>query len=392
MLTLTASSLRAARTCLQKYWLRYVIGLVKDREDPPLRIGKSYHLGQEVYSDAQDSGQAIDAAAGAYEILPSWADATDWSVECETVRMLLAGYFWYYADDLDSGYNQVASEYVWRMPLVNPATGKKSRTWKLAGRMDGIIELPSGEKALREHKTTVEDIDPNSKYWRRLQADLQIGLYVLAARYLGWDVGKVLYDVARKPGISPKLVTNLDDQGRPIVLDAEGQRVLLQRGPNKGQPRTSGDKDKGYELQQHRETPDEYATRLLEDIGQNPTRYYQRRQIVRLDAELELLQYELWNQAKILHQCRQEDRWYRNVGRWTCDNCEYEPFCLEGRTITPDGLPPEGFKKLGNVHPELDLEPEPERSPNNEPTKKTPDTPETAGEGTAQAAPEPTVS
>ena len=254
---LTATRLTSLRRCPRQQYYRFEIGLSRIRTATPLRFGSCFHKGLELRSGlfADDAESILDAVLAPYETCPDWADPTAWAVEGQTLRALLLGHFWRYEAD---NVQFAAVEQSFSLPLVNPDTGAASRTFTLAGKMDGIVRLPDGRLAVLEYKTAGEDISPNADYWRRLRCDAQISQYVLAARALGHDVATVLYDVTRKP------------------------TIRLRKS----------------------ETPAEYGERLLADIGERPDYYYQRREIPRLEDELAEFQAELWQQAQLILETR----------------------------------------------------------------------------------------
>ena len=245
---LTSTRLSLLRRCPRLHFYRYELGLSRTRTAAALRFGAAFHAGLEVYNrDANDAG-GMRRVLSSYDVMPAWADPTDWAVERETFQSLFAGHLWRYgADNLEF----VAVEFSFHVPLVNPATGVRSRLYSLAGKMDGIVRLSDGRLAVLEYKTAGEDIAPDSEYWLRLRRDGQISQYVLAARAMGYDVATVIYDVTRKPTIR---------------------------------------------LRQN-ETPEAFGVRLLADIEARPDYYYQRREVPRLEDELREYQAELWQQA-----------------------------------------------------------------------------------------------
>ena len=342
---LTASSLASLRKCPRQYLYAYEFKLRRSTEAAPLRMGSAFHAGMEARNLGVPEAEAIPKATEGYGIVPSWATPEEWAVEAEIVRCLLAGYFWYYRNDVRQ---VVATETVFEIPLVNPQTGAASRTFSLAGKIDGI-EVESGALAVAEYKTTSEDIGPDSEYWLWLRCDPQICQYVLAARALGFDLSRVLYDRTRKPTIRPKQVVNLDPEGLRVVLNATGERVYLKNG----KPRQTGSTKDGHVLQTHTETATEYGERLLADIGARPEYYYQRREVPILDDQLAEFRLELWQQARQLAEARKHRRWFRNVGPMTCRYCSYSRLCLNNATVDPNGPPPAGYEFLPDAHPEL---------------------------------------
>ena len=82
----------------------------------------------------------------------------------------------------------------------------------LRGKFDGLVRDKAGNLWIMEHKTTTaSDIDdPYGKYWTSKEMNLQIDLYLMAAKATGLDVKGVVYDVARIPKLKPLKATPKD--------------------------------------------------------------------------------------------------------------------------------------------------------------------------------------
>jgi hypothetical protein len=310
---LTATRMSTLRACPRRHYLRYELGLARVRQDAPLRLGAAFHCGLESRNRGMDAPAAMAEARAGYDIVPDWADPTDWAVERETLAQLLAGHFWRYEND---NLEILAAERTFELPLSNPDTGKSSRAFVLAGKIDAIVKLPDGRLAVLEYKTAGEDIGPDAEYWLRLRCDPQISLYLLAARAMGFDVAMVLYDVTRKPSIR---------------------------------------------LRQN-ETPEQFGQRLLDDIAQRPDFYFARREVPRLEDDLAEYQAEVWQQAQQLLEIRRRAgrlgdpsrAWFRNAGRFTCGYCDFAQLCLNSVRVQPGSPAPCGFQLLADPNPELD--------------------------------------
>lgn len=342
---LTHSRLRTMRTCLRQAYYRYELGLSRSRTAAPLRLGSAFHVGLDRSNRGATQDEAIAAATSGYDQRPEWADEHEWEVERATVSAMLACHFWRYGAD---PLRVIASELAYEMPLINPDTGRPSTRYTLAGKIDAIVRMPSGQTAVVEYKTTGESISPDSDYWPRLNCDPQLSMYVLAARHLGYETSTVLYDVTRKPSIAPRQIPILDETGAKVVLDASGERVYTGRGS----PRQTGDAAMGYVLQSRIESPVEFGERLTADMGERPEFYFARREVPRLEDELDDFRAELWQQARAHADCVRHGRWFRNVTQMNCAGCEFSQLCLHGVTVDPRN-PPVGFVRLDEVHPEL---------------------------------------
>ncbi|MCK4343264.1 MAG: hypothetical protein KAY37_16240 [Phycisphaerae bacterium] len=87
--------------------------------------------------------------------MSEWADDFGWRVECEVVRQLLTGHFWRYEND---DVEIIDVERTFELPLVNPQTGRASRAFALAGKIDAIVRLADGRlyASQRERDETPE--------------------------------------------------------------------------------------------------------------------------------------------------------------------------------------------------------------------------------------------
>lgn len=345
---LTHSRIQVAKTCLRKHALMFVHRIRREAEAKPLRMGKAFHLGLDARAKGCTADEAIAAAECEYwKAETPGQDNTDIAIERSIVSCLLAGYFWRWAR-MDSEMEVLASELSFEIPIVNPDTGAKSRTYTLAGKIDKIVRLPGGRVAIMEHKTSSEDLSVDSDYWKRLRMDAQISIYFLAAERLGFSPETVLYDVVRKPTIRPKNIQMKDEQGLVVIVDQDGNRVFKKDGT----PRLSPDSAKGYSTISRIETPREYADRLFSDMGERPDYYFARRDIPRLAQDIEETRYELWQMAGLIRECERYNRWPRNTR--ACigfGKCEFFDFCTGTADVE---VIPEGYTRVGNVHPELE--------------------------------------
>lgn len=348
---LTHSRMQTKKSCARKHHYRYNLGVRKRESAKPLRMGAAIHLGRELLAKGLAFEDACVQAVADYETVPAWATTDErlheWMIEREIVCCLLAGWYWHWREVESDILQNIATEFSFEHPIRNPDTGAASRTYRKAGKIDGIVQLVDQRLAVYELKTTGDDIGPDSVYWKRLEIDHQISLYMLAARESGFEVETVIYDVIRKPGIAPKQVPILDDDGCKIVLDEQGERVLNQNG----KPRQSADKEKGWTLLTRVETPEEFGERLRLDIAERPEFYYQRREIPRLQADLDEFAAELWQQAADIRESINTGRHFRNPSQCTLmGKCEYLDLCARG--LEP-GEVPDGFARVDDLHPEL---------------------------------------
>lgn len=280
---------------------------------------------------------ALKAAIEAMEAFA--ADIGDLDLEIAKARALMHGYDAAWSKDAWQALpGTLESQFV--LPIVNPDTNRMSRTFKHAGKRDGLainheIDAFRDGVFLLEHKTCQDRIDdPAAPYWQRLNIDAQVSGYSLACWQDGIKIAGTIYDVIRKPVIAISQVPILDADGLKIVVDANGVRAKNKNGSWK----QSADKDAGLTLQSRDETVQEFEARLREDVLTRPQFYFARKVIWRTDRELLEFAYELWDVADEIREARANDRHYRNSGaclQWNRP-CEYLPICSGQDDINSD--------------------------------------------------------
>jgi hypothetical protein len=123
----TQSSLRAYRSCPRKFFFRYEMGIRSVARAKPLRVGHSIHKALEVWSK---TGSDLDAALATLF-------SEEEPHEAARQRAMVRGY---HAMWTDQPLKIIAVEKEFRLPLVNPESGRSSRSFVLGGRVDGLVE------------------------------------------------------------------------------------------------------------------------------------------------------------------------------------------------------------------------------------------------------------
>lgn len=311
--TLTHSRLACFRACPRRHQLRYELLLRPEIDSDVLRIGRAFAVAVEADSKGLDAETAL---AGRLDD-PFEAAMVAAMFTCHKARWSAAS--------LES----VAEELPFDIPVLNPETGRDSRVWRLAGRIDRIVRLADGRLALMEYKTTSRDFAPGSHYWTRLHLDLQLSIYLIAARELGYAIDTILYDVTRRPSLRPLKAT--PPEVRKYTKD--GRLYATQRETD--------------------ETPEEFAVRVSTYLSENAEASFARIEIARTDDELRDCRREVWAQQLVLREAQRSGCWYRNPESCvsaTGTTCEYLPICqfndLDVRT-------PLGFRRAEDAHEEL---------------------------------------
>lgn len=285
---LTNSRMKAYRLCPRFHHLQYVEGWRPRVTAPALSFGTAFHAGMEAYWRK--------------ETVPTLL--LEDAYENAKVNALTAGYVARWEDEDSGRYETLAVEKEFEVPLIHPITGQEHPHWRLAGKIDLLI-AEGDAIVLCDHKTSSEDISLGSTFWQRLPLDTQILVYIYGARELGFEVSKILWDVASKPKQRPK---------------------------------------KG-------ESPAQFQARIMGEIAADPARYYARAELFRFDHEIEAALLDAWDFA---------DRMYADMqAKWNPRNvdacfkygrpCSFFRFCLTNSSPCDDMQ----FVRLDDPNPEL---------------------------------------
>jgi len=287
--------------------------------------------------------EALNAALSAIKSTDAFAQAR--------ARAIISVYHEVWGADRWKDFEVVAVEHEFSFPLMNPDTEGKSQSFVEAGKMDVLLRRRStGRLTVLEHKTTSDDVGPESDYWLRLKMDGQVLKYDLGARSMGEEVQGVLYDVMGKPAHRPSQIPLLDADGVKIVMDANGERVRTKDGKKW---RESADSAQGYVLKTRPETPDEFEARLIGVLREQRNDYFAQKEVPRLDSEIIAFMEDEWNLSQQILHYRSKKLWPRNPNACTAYNrtCEFFDLCTGRASV--DGI---RYHKVPNVHNELRLQ------------------------------------
>lgn len=195
----------------------------------------------------------------------------------------------------DAGYVPRTVEQIYQAPLYNPTTQAQSRTFTMAGKIDVIAEL-HGRTFIIDHKTTSQDIDnPDAPYWRQLVVEGQVNHYYLLQWVNGIKPDGAVWDVIRKPAISPKKLSKADLAGVVARRTYCGARM--------------SDATLMALQTSDRETLEMYEARLAWDCAaERPSWYFQRRPVPRMNHEVHEYAVELWQHSQEILHTRQQHR------------------------------------------------------------------------------------
>jgi hypothetical protein len=206
-------------------------------------------------------------------------------------------------------FDVVAVEKEFAAPLINPATGRRSRSFSMRGKVDLLVRMHgTGEYFIVEHKSAAQI---SGDYIDKLPLDLQVALY---AHYLAQDMGivvsGVIYDVVAKA----KLKQGEGETEEEFAL----RRAELIAKSKTG---TSSAKRKMPE------SDEEYAARLAEKYD-DLSMYHRETLLLSQDDILETVT-EVWALSQQLLLARRENQWFRNTDQCVGMNrpCPYFALC-----------------------------------------------------------------
>lgn len=338
---LTASSSRVARLCQRRYLIEYVLGYRRVRTDERLRFGTLIHSALEAWWRGDMNGMTDDEKLeSSMEVLDVTPNVDPY--ELVRARVMTMGYHLAWCERA-AGLEVLGVEERFTAPLE--MGDKRHGRWNLAGRLDVRVQSKDGIQVI-EHKTTTEDISPESTYWQRLKMDVQVSIYLKASGALGPPAESCIYDVLGKPRHEPSAIPVLDEHGNKVVLDQAGHRVKTQQG----KWRQTADAVQGFVLQTRQETPPEFQSRLAIEVGQTPSRFFSSATVVRLEDETESAMRDLWHLASILDVNTQCNQWMKNPDACFLPGrtCPYISVCAGENTLYSDE-----FRRVP-VHPELE--------------------------------------
>ncbi len=245
----------------------------------------------------------------------------------------------YHARWLDAGYVPETVEETKVADLYNPDTQGKSRTFQVGGKLD-VVARYMNRRVLIDHKTTSNDIsDPNAPYWRQLVVEGQVDHYMLLQWMHGEKCDDAVWDVIRKPQISPKKLSKADIRAVVSIGDYFDLKV-------------SEEDKQTFVNGSERETAAMYEARLFHDCTkERPDHYFARRSVPRIDAEILDYARDVWQHSQDILYTRQQKRLPpRNSGACMLygSPCKFLGICSGHDTADSDR-----WQKKTKRHPEL---------------------------------------
>ena len=299
--TTTYSMWSLFRNCRKACEWRYIQELVPLERDHNLAFGTVIHKCLEIWHGGRDLGLVLDFIDRTY---PNRAQEEDQKREWHLAAAMMKGYAACYASE---EFDVVSLEKTFEGGIVNPATGASSRSFVLAGKVDGVVRI-GDEHFLLEHKTASQ---VDADYLERLWTDFQIVLY---SRYveqtLGIRIAGVLYNILVKARLQ---------QGRgETEAEFEARRADLIAKSKTG---------KSSAKRRLTESDDEFQARLAAKYTE-PGMFHREMLYLSRDR-FETLQSELWELTQAFLDARRRGVFYQNTA--FCfhyrRSCAYFPLC-----------------------------------------------------------------
>jgi hypothetical protein len=289
------------RNCRKAVELRYLQHLVPLDRDRNLHFGSIIHECLQAWHQRRDIEEVLTLIDRlCRERLQDETQRRDWHL----ATAMMKAYARRYASD---DFQIIALEKNFEGPIINPATGTASRSFVLAGKVDGIVRI-GGENFILEHKTAGQ---LDGDYLEKLWTDFQITIY---AHYIEQTmcipITGILYNVLVKAKLQQgKGETEEEYQARRAELLAKsktGKTTAKRKLP---------------------ESDDEFQQRLAEKYA-DPEMFHREMLYLSRDR-FDVLRSELWELTQAFLDARRRGVFYQNTA--FCFNyqrpCAYFPLC-----------------------------------------------------------------
>jgi len=304
---LTYSALNTFRNCPRKYKNRYLDNLRPRERAEALSFGSVIHTAIELWYRSPDTESRLrDVLAYINDAFENRVVDSNQMVQWHLAMAMIRGYAERYAVE-EFEVVEVEKEFVGE--IRNPDTGRQSQTFRIAGKVDGIVRCHDGVYLL-EHKTA-STVD--ASYLDKLWTDTQIALYCYYLRELGYPIVGVIYNVLLKSRLK---------QGKGETQEEYEARHAELAAKNKSGKSTA--------KRQMPETDDEFQSRLTEWYSRPEA--FHREFIYLSEDRLAMLQDEVWEITQQYLDARRRGKWLLNTSNCFSYQrpCEYLAYCQSG--------------------------------------------------------------
>ncbi|HVY93312.1 MAG TPA: PD-(D/E)XK nuclease family protein, partial [Bryobacteraceae bacterium] len=188
-MTSTYSMWSLFRNCRKAVELRYLQHLVPLERDRNLHFGSIIHECLQAWHQRRDLEEIL---ALIDRLCPEHHQDENQRRDWHLAAALMKAYARRYASD---DFEIVALEKNFEGPIINPATGAASRSFVLAGKVDGVVRI-GDDYFILEHKTAGQ---LDGDYLEKLWTDFQITIYAhYIEQTIGIPITGILYNVLVK--------------------------------------------------------------------------------------------------------------------------------------------------------------------------------------------------
>lgn len=303
-LVTTYSMWNLFRNCRKAAQWRYVLELVPIERDRHLAFGSLMHDCLEAWHGSRDLTAAL---APIERACVNRAQDEEQRRVWHLATAMMRGYAARYPTE---EFEVVALEKTFEGEIVNPETDASSRSFVLAGKVDGIVRI-GNEHFLLENKTAA---GVDAGYLERLWTDFQITIYAYyVEKALGIRIAGIIYNILVKARLQQSAGETEEEfaarRAELIAKSKTGKSSAKRRLP---------------------ETDDEFQARLATkyaepDMLHRELLYISRDQFATIRAEF-------WELTQAFLDARRRDVWYQNTsfcfqyGR----PCPYFALCRSG--------------------------------------------------------------
>ncbi|MHB9037062.1 MAG: PD-(D/E)XK nuclease family protein [Armatimonadota bacterium] len=291
------------RNCRKACEWRYIKELVPMSRDHALSFGILIHTCLEMWHGGSSLESVLDFIDAS---LPKHSQDDSRRSDWHLARAMMIGYVVRYPSE---DFEIIALEKIFEGRIVNPATGASSRSFTIAGKVDGIVRMrDTGEYYLLEHRTTSQ---LDGDYLERLWTDLQVSLY---AHYIEQTLGICISGVIYNMLVKAKL-----QQGKgETQAEFEARRAELLSKSKTG--KTSA-------TRKLPESDESFQGRLLAKYAE-PGMFH--REMLRLSHnQLDAMKTDLWELTQQFLHSRRRDMFWRNTSYCFANHrtCPYFSLC-----------------------------------------------------------------
>ncbi len=299
---LTNSARSSFLNCRRKYQYSYVYGLAPRKPSIPFLVGGLYHnaldraytnrFNIDLKAERRVAEKACEKASRAPGLSSEESDKI-WT-QSSIVMGLLTGYQKLYMKQDKERWEVIEAEGAFDVPLPNG--------WRYRGKTDLVVrEKKTKAVVLVEHKTTGR---LDAGYIAKLPLDNQILGYIWAKNKEKLGIRKVVYNVAKKPGIRLTQKESLKD----------------------------------------------FCKRLENEYLSNPGAYYYRETLTFEQKDVDNFATEMFKFVDEVDRCQDTKHYYQNTGQCTAMGvCPFMNLCVSG--VTEDNL--RMFRVKARAHEEL---------------------------------------